>query len=71
MCTLLITAAMILATSTLLPVASGKHVLLIGDSVDRHMVTELCLAFKGDLRPWGMDWHRYRYIPWISDGRGG
>lgn len=53
------------------PEVGGKHVLLIGDSVDRFIVTELCQVFNGDLGTWGMDWHKYRYIPWIRDKKGG
>ena len=51
------------------------HVLSIGDSVDRHMVQDVCLAHMGNmgnmgpmrasakLVTWGTDWHLYKVKP--------
>ena len=37
------------------------HVLSIGDSVDRHMVLDVCQAHMGSkLVAWGTDWHLYK-----------
>ena len=45
-----------------------RHILAIGDSVERFIVNDFCVAMGGLAEDWGHDWHRYMVSQTWQDG---